>query len=1358
MKRQVLSKILALLSVSLAFSQNAPKVMPPSPNAAALAQYANVPTNNYTGVPDISVPLYNIKSGEIELPISVSYHASGIRVSQEASNVGLGWALNAGGVITRSINGLDDLKPFTGYTTVSDLPSTSTDVVIFGNNCEYCNSYREIDEGARDGKPDIMYYNFLGESGKMIFDKRQGSSPKIKGIPLKQTNTTFVYDTDKMEWEVTDGNGWKYYFNVKEVSRSYSGTDSGAVPYYLVDDVLREDRFSRLDPNVNFDEYISAWYINKIITPKGDALTFEYDDAIGRRSISQLSFYEQESYFGDPLFKSSEYYNLWYGTFNEKKYNIAVSMSSASDINLTKIKFKNGYIDFTSNDREDQRQNNHFGNIAPKSQKLNSFEVFNLNGESVKKVAFDYSYFNGNVTGKNKENYWRLKLNSVQESFYDKVSNTYKKNPPYTFTYNSIILPAKTSTSTDHWGYYNGFDNDHLQYYRDVSSSLYRYNSSDYDYIRNPVVIREDNAPEYKISHTSFLPFQMECGPASSSTWYPFLNGAYREPNETNAQAGILTKINYPTGGAATFTYESNKYDPNGDQDVLNYNYQQYAIWHDGDSVDDESRGFYLNDYTIVKINCNITNNSGTSSTLANIKALLETSAGETILRFSPGVNNFSSNVQLILPPGFYNIRANTKAYTGYATISMRVSFTQGLRSDGIIGGGLRILKQESLDTDSTVKLSRVYDYNYKGTTWTSGVPMSDIQHFYIDSGTKQYYSPEGYSGYDFTKVVVRSTENCTPLSSSAQGNYIGYTNVSVSDQDSSGNTLGKSVYYYSNNPDVEGFTNIPGMPLITHMNNGDLIKEEQYNAKGDIVKITENNYMQDNLSSKIIKGISTRTVLKDRSSSDPKQGIFINYYRFYCEWWHPESTTETIFDVNGKDPITTKTTYDYENPQHKNLTKTTTTNSKGKVIIAKNKYPQDLIAGIDETPAATISSMIAANVVNPVIQSENTIDGNLVQGTINNFNSSSYLDENNVSKNMFLPKNVKTIKGGATSYDKKIDFTGYGKYGNLAEYKQTDGATTVFLWGYKEEYPVAKIENASLASVVAILTPTELSNIKDGTYNQATMITVLNKIRAALTNAMVTTYTYKPLAGVSTITDPKGLITYYEYDSNNRLAVIKDQNLNIIETYCYNYQGQSVDCITVNQIPTALTGLSLSSATSTTLNFTWNAVSGATGYKIYKNGVYVSSSATTSGSLSGLVGGTSYNVQVLAYNSTGEGALCPVVAMKTIALVNACSIEFSSYNGSSESCAFYKNGVPYLTMTSTGYSTGTLTEGDTFYATITASQDTYDKYLKVTSSVRGVLFNGYANSGSGNVLSSGTFTKIGSEVISVTCNTVFRD
>jgi len=64
------------------------QIIPPSPTAASLGKYGNIPVSNYTGIPNISIPLYTIKSGEIELPITLSYYSSGIKVSEEASWVG----------------------------------------------------------------------------------------------------------------------------------------------------------------------------------------------------------------------------------------------------------------------------------------------------------------------------------------------------------------------------------------------------------------------------------------------------------------------------------------------------------------------------------------------------------------------------------------------------------------------------------------------------------------------------------------------------------------------------------------------------------------------------------------------------------------------------------------------------------------------------------------------------------------------------------------------------------------------------------------------------------------------------------------------------------------------------------------------------------------------------------------------------------------------------------------------------------------------------------------------------------------------------------------------------------------------
>jgi hypothetical protein len=80
----------------------------PSPNVAALGKYVEYPVSYFTGVPEVGVPLYDLKDGTAHVPISLSYHASGIRVSEVATSVGLGWCLNAGGMISRTIRGGPD--------------------------------------------------------------------------------------------------------------------------------------------------------------------------------------------------------------------------------------------------------------------------------------------------------------------------------------------------------------------------------------------------------------------------------------------------------------------------------------------------------------------------------------------------------------------------------------------------------------------------------------------------------------------------------------------------------------------------------------------------------------------------------------------------------------------------------------------------------------------------------------------------------------------------------------------------------------------------------------------------------------------------------------------------------------------------------------------------------------------------------------------------------------------------------------------------------------------------------------------------------------------------------------------------
>ena len=90
---------------------NAQQMLPsdvPTPNASSLGRYGDVPVSYYTGRPNVSILIYTLKVRDFSLPISLAYDAGGVLVNSLPSWVGQNWILNAGGVITRTVQGCYD--------------------------------------------------------------------------------------------------------------------------------------------------------------------------------------------------------------------------------------------------------------------------------------------------------------------------------------------------------------------------------------------------------------------------------------------------------------------------------------------------------------------------------------------------------------------------------------------------------------------------------------------------------------------------------------------------------------------------------------------------------------------------------------------------------------------------------------------------------------------------------------------------------------------------------------------------------------------------------------------------------------------------------------------------------------------------------------------------------------------------------------------------------------------------------------------------------------------------------------------------------------------------------------------------
>jgi hypothetical protein len=246
--------VLLLLCVrSLSYSQvnsvDFPHIIPASPTIAALDKFGNYPIGYNTGTVGISVPLYKFPLGKgADLNISLDYHSSGIKVDDSKGIVGLGWALSAGGYISREIRGMRDevgggfydyIKTHKGYTFPSN-PLAST----------YPSLFDSINSTSLDPEPDLFSLDMLGRRYKFFF----GNDGEFHTIPysnIKFQASALESRLGRDTWNVIDESGIHYIFDVVEVT----------------------DENGRLG-------HVTAWKLSRVVSAEGTTLaTFEYSSA-----------------------------------------------------------------------------------------------------------------------------------------------------------------------------------------------------------------------------------------------------------------------------------------------------------------------------------------------------------------------------------------------------------------------------------------------------------------------------------------------------------------------------------------------------------------------------------------------------------------------------------------------------------------------------------------------------------------------------------------------------------------------------------------------------------------------------------------------------------------------------------------------------------------------------------------------------------------------------------------------------------------------------------------------------------------------------------------------------------------------
>lgn len=491
----------------------------PSPSVLAVCRYTHNPTGTYTGTKEVALPLYSIPFGNGQIPISLSYHTGGIKAGQEASWVGTGWELYAGGVIGRIIRGRDDLAPAPAHGWPSNpnaLPGPQD-----------------------DPEPDLFFYHFAGQSGTFLLDT--GKVVRLLG------QQTFKVELIEDKWVITTLDGYVYHFEQPEHTTVQIARATGTRPTIAL--------------NHPSQTYITAWHLTRIRYYKPEPTYYNPEPAAIRLKYKLES--DLRTYTTEYLKDSVHATGIVRGNIHYETVKIAhrtPMLTKIEGMGLQAIfhtsarrQDRDFYESFSFDPRRDGGRwpNMSVINQASKDtlwkripddtvrvnetqwiyryypQRLDSViiqEYFIGRWNTVKGFYFRYGLFS--TPGATTADGRRLRLDRVIEGFRCETNAPCDELQRHDFQYDTRTFPLKSTKGIDFWGYPNG---------EDVQNNA------------NNTLLPEWSSTIQRANGTT----------AYTNSGRPL---AKRQPNLAAARAGALTAILHPSRGLTRLYYEPHVY------------------------------------------------------------------------------------------------------------------------------------------------------------------------------------------------------------------------------------------------------------------------------------------------------------------------------------------------------------------------------------------------------------------------------------------------------------------------------------------------------------------------------------------------------------------------------------------------------------------------------------------------------------------------------------------------------------------------------------------------------------------------------------------------------------------------------